>query len=363
MSATAATASPAMPAWARRVLPYAIATVPLVIYPLIVPDFWAFQIGGQSLLLGVISLSLMFLGGYGGMVSLAQMTVAGVAGYMIAIVGGNSLSFGLMWPWWAAIPTAVAVATVVATLIGAISVRTEGIYTIMITIALAMAFFYLAQQNYTIFNGHSGFASVAPPHLFGVDWRAPVPFYFLSLAVAVLCYAGVLYLSRSTFGVALQAIRDNARRMRALGFNVTAHRIAAYSVAGFIAALGGVLLVWFNSRISPGTVDAGPIFDVLIVAVLGGMGRPIGPFLGAVIFVLLENFAIDFIDRERFNTLIGACFLAIVLFSPDGVLGLWARFTALVNRAGAANRLVQRPIGYGNRTQPAAFGRLIRGRQ
>jgi branched-chain amino acid transport system permease protein len=316
----------------------------LLIYPLIVPGFWAFQIGAQSLFLGVISLSLMFLGGYGGMISLAQITVAGVAGYAVAIIGGNSLNFGPSWPWWAAVPTAIAVATLAATLIGAIAVRTEGIYTIMITIAIAVAFFYFAQQNYSLFNGHSGYASVLPPSVFGVDWRSPIPFYYLSLAVAALSFAAVQYLSRSTFGIALQAVRDNARRMRALGFNVAAHRIAAHAIAGFIASLGGVLLVWFNSRVSPGTVDAGAAFNVLIVAVLGGMRRPIGPFVGAIIFVLLQNFAIDFIDRERFNTLIGVCFLAIVLFSPDGVLGLWVRLRALVARAGAANRLVQVPV-------------------
>jgi branched-chain amino acid transport system permease protein len=361
MSIVAATAEPAAPPWLWRAILHGIVAALLVTYPLIVPDFWAFQIGGQSLFLGVISLSLMFLGGYGGMVSLAQMTVAGVAGYMVAIIGGNSLNFGLLWPWWATLPAAIAIGTIVATLIGAISVRTEGIYTIMITIAIAMAFFSFAQQNYSIFNGHSGFASVLPPPVFDIDWRRPIPFYYLALAVAASSYAIVLYLSRSTFGIALQAIRDNARRMRALGFNVTAHRIAAYAVAGFIASLGGVLLVWFNSRISPGTVNTGPIFTVLIIAVLGGMRHPIGPFVGAVIFVLLQNFAIDLIDRERFNTLIGACFLAIVLFSPDGVLGLWARFVALINRAGAANSLVQRPKE--TRMQPAAVGRLIQGRQ
>jgi len=353
MSAIAESGPRPLPTWVRPVLAYGIVAVLLVIYPLVVPNFWAFQIGGQSLFLGVISLSLMFLGGYGGMVSLAQMTIAGVAGYVIAIVGGNSLNFGLMWPWWAAVPLAIAGGTIVATLIGLISVRTTGIYTIMITIAIAMAFFYLALQNYSLFNGHSGFASVLPPRVFGVDWREPVPFYFLSLAVAVLSYALVLYLSRTPFGIALQAIRDNARRMRALGFNVTAHRVAAYAVAGAIAASGGVLLVWFNSRISPGTVDTGPIFDILIIAVLGGMRHPAGPFIGAVIFVLLENFAIDFIDRERFNTLIGLCFLAIVLFSPDGVLGLWPRLVAVFRRVSASSRVS---------FQPAARSRHIPGR-
>jgi branched-chain amino acid transport system permease protein len=361
-SAVVATATPDR-LLLRRILPPVSGLLLLLLYPLLVPPFWAFQIGGQALLLGVISLSLMFLGGYGGMLSLAQMTVAGIAGYMLAVIGGNSLKFGLMWPWWAAVPAALAIATLAAVLIGAISLRTQGIYTVMITIAIAVAFFYLVQQNYALFNGHSGFAGVLPPSLFGIDWRAPVPFYYLCLVVAGMCFALVLYLSRSNFGIALQAARDNPRRMRALGFNVTLHRVVAYAVAGFIAALGGVLLVWFNSRISPGTVDTGPVFAILVIAVLGGMRHPIGPFLGAVIFVLLQNFAIDLIDRERFNTLIGVCFVAIVLFSPDGLLGLWEILVAAVRRAITWRPGVLRPVTPQHRFQSAAQGRLTQGRK
>lgn len=311
----------------RPALPKGLAYVPLVVflvaYPWLASPFWIVQIGAQSLFLGVIALSLMFLAGYGGMVSLAQLTVAGCAGYMFAVFGENSTGNGLGLPWWLVIPIAVAIAVALATLVGAIAARTEGIYTIMITLAIGVAFFYFAQQNYAIFNGHSGFAQLAPPPVFGVDWRAPLPFYFLSLAVAALSYAAVVYMARSTFGLTLQALRDNPRRMNALGFNVTLHRIAAFAIAGLIAAVGGLLLIWMNGRISPGTIGVGPIIDVLVIAVLGGLRHPIGPFIGAVIFVLLQNFAIDLIDRERFNTVIGAAFLAIVLFSPDGILGLW----------------------------------------
>ncbi|PHQ69832.1 MAG: hypothetical protein COB93_07030 [Sneathiella sp.] len=114
--------------------------------------------------------------------------------------------------------------------------------------------------------------------------------------------------------------------MAALGFNVTAHRIAAYTFASVIASVAGILLVWQNSQISPGTAGIGAAIDILIIAVVGGMRHPIGPFLGAVAFVLLENFAIDLIDRERFNMVIGTAFLLIVLFSPDGILGLWNQF-------------------------------------
>jgi branched-chain amino acid transport system permease protein len=195
----------------------------------------------------------------------------------------------------------------------------------MITLAIGVAFFLLTQQNYDIFNGHSGFAGIVPPSVFGVEWRAPVPFYYLSLFVAALCYAAIVYVSRAPFGIALQAIRDNPRRMRALGFHVSAHRIAAYAVAGVVAGLGGVLYVWFNGRISPGSIGVDRIIDVLVIAIVGGTRRPAGAFLGAIFFVLIDTFAIDIMGAERFNTLIGILFLAIVLFSPDGLLGLWEK--------------------------------------
>jgi branched-chain amino acid transport system permease protein len=323
------TLAAALPMTQRPALPKGAGYVPLAIFLLVYPwlaePFWIVQIGAQSLFLGVIALSLMFLAGYGGMVSLAQLTVAGCAGYMTAVLGTTSAGHGLGWPYWAVLPLSILIATALATLIGLLASRTAGIYTIMITLAIAVAFFYFAQQNYPIFNGHSGFAGLKPPDWFGLDWRAPMPFYYLSLGVAVLSYAAVLYLSRSTFGLTLQAIRDNPRRMQAIGFHVLHHRVAAYAIAGFIASVGGLLLVWMNGRVSPGTVSIGPVIDILIIAVLGGLSRPIGPFMGAVVFVLLENFAIDLIDRERFNTVIGAVFLAIVLFSPDGILGLWTR--------------------------------------
>jgi len=296
----------------------------VIAYPFVATPFFTFQIGAQSLALGLIALSLTFLGGYGGMVSLAQMTVAGLAAYALAIFGSSSnLAISLGWPWWLALIVALALATLLAAGIGWLSVRTEGIYTIMITLAVGVAFFYLAQQNYTVFNGFQGFSKIAPPVLFGLDWHDPVPYYFLVLACSLAGYFFVKHLVRTPFGVALQGIRDNPRRMQALGFDVTAHRVAAYAVAGFLAAVGGVLMVWYNGRISPGTIGTGAMINILIIAVLGGMKHPIGAFVGAIVFTLLQNFAIDLVDRERFNLVIGGVFLAIVLFSPDGLLGLW----------------------------------------
>jgi branched-chain amino acid transport system permease protein len=319
--------------------------------PLVANGFWLFQVMGWTFILGMIAISLMFLAGYGGMVSLLQMTTAGVAGYAVAYFGtsgattaaGVPLSVGLAW--WIVVPLAFLIAGLFATVCGALAVRTEGIYTIMITLAIAAAFFYLCLQNYTIFNGYTGFNRLLPPDLFGVNWRDPVPFYYLSLACAALSYGAVVYVSRSPFGLALQGVRDNPRRMAALGFNVTAHRIAAYAFASIFAAMGGILLVWQNTQLAPGTIGIAAAIDVLVVAVIGGLRRPLGAFIGAFIYVLLQVFSPDVLglfgfSSERFKLIVGIGFLAVVLFSPDGVLGLWDRW-----RARAARRADQQAGG------------------
>ncbi len=312
----------------------------LLLYPLVASEFFLTQIGAYSLIWGLLALSMMLLAGYGGMVSLAQITSAGIAAYTVAIFGTNNIHiYGFGWPWWVLVPFAVLLAAIVSAIIGAISVRTEGIYTIMITLAIAAAFFYFAQQNYALFNGHSGFAGIPTPQVAGIDWHAPIPFYYLCLFVAAACYAAVLYCSRSTFGLALQAIRDNGRRMRAVGFDITAHKVVAYFYSGIIAGLAGVLLVWFNGRVSPGTVDVGQAIEVLVIAVIGGLRHPIGPFIGAVFVILIQTFAIDIVGAERFNTLIGLVFLAIVFVSPDGLLGLWGRIKPLLAQESLRSRL------------------------
>ena len=158
-----------------------------------------------------------------------------------------------------------------------------------------------------------------------------MPSYYLELGVAFLCWLAVSYVARAPFGLALQGIRDNPRRMAALGFNVNAHRIAAYVFAAVIAALGGILLVWSYGEIAPGTVSVSAAIDILVIAVVGGIGNPIGAFIGALIYAVLKTFALDVLvafglDGNRFRLLIGLGFLAIVFFSPDGIIGLWARW-------------------------------------
>ena len=185
-----------------------------------------------------------------------------------------------------------------------------------------MGFYYLALQNYALFNGFTGFTRVPAPVVAGIDFARPIPFYYLSLCCAVACYALVRAVTVTPFGLAVQASRDNARRLQALGYRVALVHIAAFGLAGFVAGVGGILNTWLNGSISPGSIALGPSIDVLMAAVLGGLGAPEGAYLGALLFTLVQSFAIYVVRPERFNTVIGLVFIAVVVFSPDGVLGL-----------------------------------------
>ncbi|MDP3032072.1 MAG: branched-chain amino acid ABC transporter permease [Rhodocyclaceae bacterium] len=302
----------------------------LLVYPHLATDFWVVSVGAYAMVLGIIALSLTFLTAYGGMISMAQMATAGAAGYALAIFSAHSASAGmalLPWPW--AVGVAIAVGTLTGILIGIVAVRSHGIYMLMSTLALAMIMFYLAQQNTTILHGFDGFSGVAVPRVGGVSLREPLPFYYLCLAAGALLYALVIYLVRVPFGLVIQGIRDDPLRMASLGYRVWLHQVMAFAVAGFIAAVGGVLSLWYHGGISPGSIGITATVNVLIVAVIGGLGHPRGAFIGALVFVLLQNFAVDLVGSDRYNTLIGFVFLVIVIASPDGLTGLWRRLRGM----------------------------------
>lgn len=294
----------------------------LVVFPWLVNDFWVLQIAGRSFAFGTIALSLVFLASRGGMVSLAQMALAGLAGYTMAYFSAPMAGAGVALGLGAAVPLALLAAVAGGLLIGVVAVRTAGIYTLMITLAIAMGFYYLALQNYALFNGFTGFTRVPAPMVAGLDFARPIPFFYLSLCCAAGCYALVRAVTVTPFGLAVQASRDNARRLQALGYQVGLVRIAAFGLAGFVAGVGGILNTWLNGSISPGSIALGPSIDVLMAAVLGGLGAPEGAYLGALLFTLVQSFAIYVVRPERFSTVIGLVFIAVVVFSPDGVLGL-----------------------------------------
>jgi branched-chain amino acid transport system permease protein len=307
-----------------------IAVAALLVYPLVMPRFWVLSVASQGMILGIVALSLVFMTGYGGMISLAQAAIAGLAAYFAAIA---AIKMGM--PWLPSAAVGALVAVLAGVIFGAISARSYGIYFLMITLALAAGVFYLVLQNYDIFGGHIGFAGIVGPT--GQPRANFVAFYYLCLAFAAVIYIGLRYLARSQLGLTFQGIRDNPRRMRALGYWVGLHRVVMFGIAGFVAGLGGVLGVWYRGNISPGIVDVERTIDILIIAVVGGLTYPIGAFVGAIFFVLVQTFASSLVlfgysFDERFNTLIGLSFVLVVVFAPQGLVGLADRIARMAKR-------------------------------
>jgi branched-chain amino acid transport system permease protein len=300
--------------------------VVLVVLPFVLPQFYLVQIGIKTLWLGTAAASLTFLIRYGGMVSLAQTGIYGSAGYVVA-----SLTVDHQVNAVAAAVLAVAAATGVALAIGLIAARTEGIYFLMLTLAAGVFLYYFALGYQPFTHGHGGINGVTPPTIGGVSFRDPANFYFLAVAVAIGSALALHAFVRTPIGLAMQGVRDAPRRMEALGFRGAVVRVAAFSFAGTVAGAAGVLAVWYNGQISPGSIDVTRTIDVLVVAVIGGITRIEGAWLGALAATLLANFASDYTDR--YNTLIGAVFVAVVLLSPTGIAGGLERLGALARRA------------------------------
>jgi branched-chain amino acid transport system permease protein len=294
----------------------------------------------KALWLGVAAVSLIFLSAYGGMVSLAQVGIYGVAGMtfanLVAADGGNPAAWN---PWLAAL-MALVVAVAVGLGFGAIAARSEGIYFLMITLAFSVLVFYFFSQV-TQLSGFGGVNNLDLPSLVGNPSLDPMPLYYTTLAVAVLVFVTLKYVSRTPFGLALQGLRDEPARMRALGFNVTRHRMLAFTLAALIAGIAGLLSVWYNRRITPGSINLAQTIDILIIAVVGGLYRLEGAWVGALTYALLDNYSREYtptignvLGPERFNTLIGIVFLVIVIVSPGGLVGLWERGRERIRRRG-----------------------------
>lgn len=301
----------------------AIAILTLLLLPLVASDYWIVNVFVRTMVYGIITLSLTFLAHHGGFISMAQLVIAAVAGYIVAMtVPGTVPPAKFDLTYTQAIPLAILGSTLAGLIVGAIAVRTREIYLLMITLAIAVSFYFAVQTNIEYLNGYEGIRNVLGPEIFGLPLRNTYFFYYISLLSSLLLYGFVLYLGRSQFGLVLQGIRDNVRRVSALGYNITWHRILAFAIAGFIAGCGGVLTTFYNIGISPGSIAMGVTVSILIMAVIGGLGHPVGAFLGAFIFVMIDTFASSIYDRDRFNTLIGLVFLVIVMVSPDGVIGI-----------------------------------------
>jgi branched-chain amino acid transport system permease protein len=318
------------------------ALVAAILAPFYLSSYWVGTLLTQMLFLGIVAASLIFLSAYGGMVSLAQVAVYGIAGFVLgnATTNGNTKGLNLGWNPWVGVLVGIAIAVAIGLLFGALASRSVGIYFLMITLTysvIANLFF----SQVTDLSGFGGISGIRAPGVIGNVEAHQNRLYYVALATAAAVYLLLRYLVRTPFGLTLQGVRDDPVRMASLGYNVPLHRTIAFGFASLVAAIGGVLFVWWNGHVDPASIDLGATIDVLVIAVLGGLYRLEGAWIGALLFVIVNNYSqqIGFIG-DRFHTLIGAIFLAIVLVSPSGVIGLWERALSLFSgrRRGPVDR-------------------------
>ena len=325
---------------ARAQLPLGVVVVAIAaILPFGFSDFVTSQILTRALILGIAAASMIFLDSLGGGVSLAQTGLYGLAGFtygnLIQADGGVAIRMGV----YPALLLALLITVGVALLIGLISSRSEGIYFLMITLAFGVII-KLIFEKVTDMSGFGGINNISAPSWLENPALQPDRLYWLALVLSVLVYLGYRYFAKTPFGLAFQGNRDNPTRMKALGYNIIVIRTVAFGIGGFIAAVAGVLNVWWNTAIAPGTIDLGPIIYLLLIAIIGGLYRIEGAWIGALIFALIDNRlrSIGFVG-DRTTTAIGIIFLLIVLLSPGGVMGIYESIS---------KRLRSRPTGGGD---------------
>jgi branched-chain amino acid transport system permease protein len=322
--------------------------------PVIFNDYWVDAILTQTFILGIAAASLIFLSAYGGMISLAQTALMGVAGYLLGnmvtqrVPGGETKGLTLGWDPTVALVLAIALTTAIGLLFGLLSSRSFGIYFLMLTLTFSVIANYFFGQV-TQFGGFSPIAGINryTPGFVGDILDDRYRLYYIALIVSIAVYVLVRYVVRTPFGYALQGVRDEPVRMSSLGYAVPLHRTLAFGLAAFIASLAGVLSVWWQGQIAPQDLGLGATIDLLIIAVIGGLGRIEAAWLGAFTFIVVNNYVRDIkfpgasevgelpLIGGSFNTIIGLIFLAIVIVSPDGLSGLWDRMWGLARRGGA----------------------------
>jgi branched-chain amino acid transport system permease protein len=308
----------------------------LIAFPYVVPrpGFWVVSVGIRSLWLGIVAMSLTWLARSSGMLSLGQLAFWGVAGYTAAILSQSyDVSYGV------SLPLAIALGTLVGFAVALISVRTQGVYFLMLTLAVSQLFFFLLLQAAGLTRGFQGFGNVRRPEIFGLSLGQRNVLYFVALGLAVGTYYLCRYISRTPFGIALEGIRDSPERMKALGYNIYWYRVAAFTFSAFLASISGVMALFYHGGISPGAVDLLRSVDVLIVSVLGGIASIGGAFVGGTVLTLIANFSQEeWVPLAR-RTVTGLVFVAVLLFLPGGLVSLKDRFASWFARL-TGNRIV-----------------------
>jgi branched-chain amino acid transport system permease protein len=271
----------------------------------------------RIVILAIAAVSLNLIMGFGGMVSFGHAAYIGIGGYMVGILGHEGISSGLV-QW----PLALAASGLLALVIGAFSLRTRGVYFIMITLAFAQMVYYVA-VGLDRYGGDDGL-SIDRRSQFGglINLSNRTAFYYLCFTLLLATVYLVWRLVNSRFGLAIQGARSNDRRMRAIGFPTYRYRLVCFVIAGTICGLAGVLLANHTDFISPAMMHWTRSGDLIVMAVLGGMGSVLGPVVGAVAFLLFEEALAGV--TEHWQIIMGPLLLAVVLFARGGIDGMLA---------------------------------------
>lgn len=305
--------------------------LPPVVLALDEPFF--ISLASRMLIYGLAAASLDLILGFGGMVSFGHAAFFGVGGYAVGILFAHGFEgsefLGLIPGGDSALvvwPLAMLVSGTMALVIGAASLRTGGVYFIMITLAFAqmLYYFFVSLQTY---GGDDGLSMYGRSQLPGLDLSDDATFYYVCLALLLL----FLWLGRrlmgSRFGMVIAGVRENERRMAALGFPVYRYKLACFAIAGAVAGLAGALIANHAEFVSPSLMGWTKSGEIMVMAIMGGMGTLIGPVFGAAAFLLLEEVLSGW--TEHWMIVLGPMLILIVLFAKRGIYG-W-----LVGRGGA----------------------------
>lgn len=269
----------------------------------------------RVMIFAIAATSLNLILGYGGLVSFGHAAYLGVGGYAVGIFAFYGVTSG--WVQW---PVAIAASALVATAIGAVSIRTSGIYFIMITLAFTQMLYYLG-ISLEEYGGDDGMRIRSRSEFSGlVDLGDPVQFYYLALALMLGSLWLVRRLSESRFGMVLRAARSNEPRSRAIGFSPYPYRLVAFAIAGAMCGLAGALLANHTAYITPDYMHWTRSGEIMFMVILGGIATTAGPLLGALSLLVVEALLASW--TEHWQVVLGPMLILSVLFFRRGLAGV-----------------------------------------
>ena len=287
-----------------------------IAFPYLGVNSYQVSLAQTILIAAMLASALNFLIGDAGMPSLGHGAIAAASSYAVAWASQQGMGPG------GQLMVALGITIIVSLVYGVLSMRTFGIYFLMVTLALGMVIWGLAYRWSSVTGGENGITGVKSPAAISDYWVYYYVVLFFFLGTTALLWV----VSKSPFGASLRGIRDSASRMRSLGYNVSAYKVGAFMISGLVSGAAGVFAVWHTYFISPSAAGIGRSVLLIVMVILGGVGTVWGPLIGAAIVVLVEN--VLSISVERWPTILGLIFIFVILFARAGIVGSINKFLA-----------------------------------